>query len=97
VNNAQAMASSGVGWTGTARDVVANLQPLADLAAAGRLDSLTEHLNLLLFAGRMSNSLKQELLEAMTTVGGNDTASHMNRARVAVFLALATPEYLVQR
>ena len=28
---------------------------------------------------------------------GSDAASHLNRARLALFLALAAPEYLVQR
>ncbi|PTT89245.1 hypothetical protein DBR42_08250 [Pelomonas sp. HMWF004] len=97
VNLAQRMASTGVGSTGTQFDVVASLQPLADMVAAGRLDALIDHLNLLLYAGRMSTSLRQDLMEAMLNVGGTDAEAHLNRARVAVFLALASPEYMVQR
>ena len=37
------------------------------------------------------------LVDAMGGVQGNDTGSHLNRARVAVLLALASPEYMVQR
>ncbi|MDH4481143.1 MAG: DUF1800 family protein [Rhodoferax sp.] len=96
-NTALAMAGTGLGWTGTRTDVTANLQPLADLSAVGDVDGLIERLNLLLYAGRMSATLKQDLLESVTSVWGNDAASHLNRARVAVFLALASPEYLVQR
>ena len=97
VNTAQAMAGNFLGWTGGSADVKADLQPLADLAAAGDVDGLIERLNLLLHAGGMSSALKQDLLEAVTSVYGNDAVSHLNRARVALFIALASPEYLVQR
>ena len=97
VNTALAMAGSGLGWTDTGNDVKANLQPLADLSTAGDVDGLIERLNLLLYAGGMSATLKQDLLESVTSVFGNDAASHLNRARVALFIALASPEYMVQR
>ena len=97
VNSAMAMAGNGLGWTGTANDVAADMQPLALLSTAGDVDGLIERLNLLLYAGRMSATLKQDLLEAITGVPGNDAASHTQRARVATFIALASPEYLVQR
>ena len=41
--------------------------------------------------------LRTDLLDAIGGVGGSDAASHLNRARVAVFIALSSPEYLVQR
>jgi uncharacterized protein (DUF1800 family) len=96
-NTALAMASYGVGWNGIGADVVADLTPLADLAGAGNLDGLVDRLNLLLFGGRMGAELRQTILEAMGSVQGNTPASHTNRARVALFLALASPDYLVQR
>jgi len=96
-NTALSMAGSGLGSTGTAKDVAADLTPLANLAAAGQIDALIEHLNVLLYAGRMSATLKQDILDAATGVPGNTSDSHMNRARVALFIALAAPEYLVQR
>jgi len=94
---ALAMAGSGLGWTGTRKDVAANFAPLADLAAAGNVDGLIERLNLLFFSGRMGTPLKQDILDAVTSVPGNTAASHLSRARVALFLALASPDYLVQR
>lgn len=97
INTALSMAGNGLGWTGSAADVIADLKPLADLSASGEVESLIERLNLLLYAGTMSVTLKQDILEAVTSVYGNDAASHLNRARVALFLALASPEYLVQR
>jgi len=97
VNMAERMAGYGLGWAGSQSDVTAQMQPLADLVAAGQLASAVDRLNLLLYAGRMSGTLKQDLMDAMISVSGNDASSHLNRARVAVFLALASPEYLVQR
>ncbi|MFT7723284.1 MAG: DUF1800 family protein [Roseateles sp.] len=97
INQAERMASTGLGWVGTQSDVVAQLHPLSDLVASGQLASVVERLNLLFYAGRMSGTLKQDLMDAMISVSGADASSHMNRARVAVFLALASPEYLVQR
>jgi len=97
VNLAMNMAGGGLGWTGTTRDVSSNLEPLATLSANGNVDGLIDRLNLLLFAGRMSATLRQDLLDAITGVVGNTAESHVNRARVALFLALASPEYLVQR
>ena len=97
VNTAESMAGNGLGWTGSANDVSTTLAPQVALAAAGNLDGLIQNLNLLLFAGRMSATLRTDLLDAVAGVGGSDAASHLNRARVAVFIALSSPEYLVQR
>jgi len=97
VNLAMNMAGNGLGWNGTAADVSSTLDPLVALAASGNVDGLIDRINLLLFDGRMSSALRQNLLDAVTSVVGNTTASHLNRARVALFLALASPEYLVQR
>jgi uncharacterized protein (DUF1800 family) len=91
VNMAQRLAGNGLG------DVTAQLQPLADLVATGQLQAVVDRLNLLLYAGRMSSTLKQDLMDAMISVNGTDAASHLNRARAALFLALASPEFLVQR
>ena len=97
VNLAERMAGTGLGWTSTQNDVAANLQPLVDLLNAGQVADVIERLNLLLYAGRMSSTLKQDLIDAMVSVGGTTAAAQLNRVRVAVFLALASPEYLVQR
>jgi uncharacterized protein (DUF1800 family) len=97
VNTAENMTGTGLGWTGTARDVSSTLAPQLALATAGDVDGLIQNLNLLLFAGRMSTTLRNDLLDAVTGVRGNDAASHLNRARAAVFIALSSPEYLVQR
>ena len=58
---------------------------------------MIERLNLLMLAGQMSPSLRQELLDAIADIRGTTASSHLNRARVALFLTMASPEYLVQR
>ncbi|MBL8352192.1 MAG: DUF1800 family protein [Burkholderiaceae bacterium] len=97
VNQAENMAGSGMGWTGTARELSSGYDVQAALVAAGNVDGLLQNLNQLLFAGRMSTALRQQILDAVGGVNGNTGASHLNRARVAVFVALSSPEYLVQR
>ena len=97
VNMAMRMAGGGLGWTNATQDVSSTLAPLVTLSTAGNVDGLIERINLLLFAGRISAAMRQDLLDATTSVGGNTAASHLNRARVALFLALSSPEYLVQR
>jgi len=96
VNMAMAMTTSGLGWTPTGKDVSTSLDTLVGFAAASDVDGLIERLNLLLFAGRMSASLRQDMLDAVTAVTGIYPTANLNRARVALFLALASPEYLVQ-
>jgi uncharacterized protein (DUF1800 family) len=97
VNRAAQMVGVGLGWNGTTNDVSTTLAPQLALVTAGNIDGLIQNLNLLLYNGRMSAALKQDLLEATTSVSGITPANHLSRVRVAVFLALASPEYLVQR
>jgi uncharacterized protein (DUF1800 family) len=97
VNKAEALSGNGLGWTGTANDVSSNYSTLAGLSATGNLAGMLDHLNLLMFAGRMSPTLRQAILDAIGGVGGSDSASHLYRARVAVFIALASPEFITQR
>ncbi len=97
VNRAYAMSASGVGWNGSTADVSSTYTSLAALAAQGDANGVVQQLNLLLFAGTMSSSLQQALIEGMAGVLGTDAASHLNRARMAVFVALASPEFVVQR
>jgi uncharacterized protein (DUF1800 family) len=97
VNKAEALSGNGLGWTGTTNDVSSNYSTLAGLSATGNLAGMLDHLNLLMFAGRMSATLRQSILDAIGGVGGSDSASHGYRARVAVFIALASPEFITQR
>ena len=97
LNTAEAMAGTGLGWTGTANDVATDLAALSQLAHSGSLTAMADHLNLLLLGGRMSTGLRQALQDAVGGVAGSDASSDLNRARAAVFMVLASPEYLVQQ
>jgi hypothetical protein len=96
-NRAQGMAGSGLGWNGSVNDVRSLYTAQAELVAAGNMTALLDQLSLLLYAGRMSTDLRQAILDGVGGVAGIDAASHLNRARVAVFLALASPEYAAPR
>lgn len=96
VNRTESMAGGGLGWNGNAADVVADYGPLVALLNGGNVSSVVQQLNKMLFAGRMSVGLQASILEAMGGVGGNDAASQLNRARIAVFVALSAPEFTTQ-
>ena len=97
VNRVEAMVGWGLGWNGNSTDVSATLAAQAQLAAAGNLEALVQNLDVLLFAGRMSPALRQDLLDAIAGVGGTDANSHTQRARIAVYVAMSSPEFLAQR
>ncbi|MEY4752628.1 MAG: hypothetical protein RJA44_303, partial [Pseudomonadota bacterium] len=97
VNLAEAMGGDGLGWTGSGREIVANYAPLVDRLLTGDLNGLLDDLDLLLFNGGMTAELRRAIVDAMATVSGNDAGSQLNRARMAVFIALASSDYLVQR
>jgi uncharacterized protein (DUF1800 family) len=97
VNVAEAMGSAGLGWNGGARELAPNYSGLATLLTAGDPAGMVNQLDLLMFGSQMSIELRQAIFEAISTVGGTDANSQLNRARMAVFIALASPEYLVQR
>jgi hypothetical protein len=58
---------------------------------------LVDDLNLLLFAGRMSLGLRNNILDAMSGVSSTSVNRDRDRARIAIFIAMASPEYAVQK
>jgi hypothetical protein len=90
------MAGGGIGWNGTGADVVVDYSPLVAKLNSGNANQLVQELNLRLFAGRMSPALQAAVAHAMGGVGGSDAASQLNRARIAVFVAMSSPEFTVQ-
>lgn len=76
-----------------------------ELAVASDANALADRMNRLLLNGSMSATLKSKILTAVTSVaipGGTATqaqinAALLNRAKLAVFVTMASPEYLVQR
>ncbi|MFM2056647.1 MAG: hypothetical protein RLY71_1032 [Pseudomonadota bacterium] len=97
VNLAESMSGIGLGRAGTVGEVAADYSALANRLASSDVAGLLDDIDLLLFGSTMSPELRRLLVETMASVGGSDAASQLNRARMAVFIALASSEYLVQR
>lgn len=75
-----------------------------ELAVANDATVLTERMNLLLFAGLMSDTLKTKIVTAVNTVSipasgtpAQVDAAKLNRVKLAVLLSMASPEYVAQR
>lgn len=97
VNTVEAMSSWGLGWNGKSTDVTADFAPQLRLIATGDVQTLVANLNLLLFAGRMSPELQRDIVDAVGGVNGNDADSQLNRARIAAYVAMSSPEFQIQR
>lgn len=96
INMAEAMAGSGIAWTGSANDVVANYSAQAALAGGNDMGVLLDQLNLLLVGGRMTQSLRLQLIDMMSQIPTTNTDGPLFRARAAIFLTLASPEFVFQ-
>jgi len=98
INLAEGMSNWGIGWNGNSPDIVASFATQAALIAAADIDGLLDNLNLLMFAGTMSATTRQDIIEAVSgSITSETAASNLERARLAVFIALISPEFLVQR
>jgi uncharacterized protein (DUF1800 family) len=78
----------------------------AELALADQPAALLDRVNLLLMSGNMSSRLRTKILSAVTSIaipaasGSNAaqvTTAKTYRVHLAIFLAMASPEYLVQK
>lgn len=96
INMAEAMAGSGLGWNVSANDVVANYQTQVSLANSTNLAMLPDQLNLMLLGGRMTPELRQQIVDIMSQLDTASSDGALSRARAAVFLTLASPEFLFQ-
>jgi len=100
LNTMQTTINSGIGSSSDVRSTYA-----AEIALASDPAALTQRMNKLLLYGNMSAVLRSRIEAAVTGVtipGGTATqaqidAALLNRAKLAVFLTMASPEYLVQR
>jgi uncharacterized protein (DUF1800 family) len=100
-NTLQTVITSGIG---SGNDVRANFA--AEIAVANTPDVLVERMNTLMLYGSMSAGLRQRITEAVTGVtvpaatGTNQAAidtALLNRARLALYLTMVSPDYLIQR
>jgi hypothetical protein len=106
LNTMQAAIGTGIGSVptgGTGPDIQSSYTK--EVAVANDAAALADRMNLLLLYGQMSSTLRQRLIDAINGVpipGGTATQAQintalLNRAKVAVFLTMSSPEYLVQR
>ncbi|MES2295617.1 MAG: DUF1800 family protein [Pseudomonadota bacterium] len=87
--------------TGISRDLKADYS--AELALADQPSKLVDRVALLLMAGQMSDTLRGQVLAAINSVAISATdataaaTAKKNRVYLAVFLTMASSEYLVQK
>jgi uncharacterized protein (DUF1800 family) len=89
---------------GTATNNVRDVQPdySAEIALADTPDKLVDRVNLLLVAGNLAADTRQTIIDAVTAVTiptdatKADTA-RKNRVRLAIFLTMASSDYLAQK
>lgn len=99
-NTMQTAIGTGLGTGSDVRSAYAVEVTLADDPAL-----LADRMNRLLLYGQMSSALRTAIIDSVTSVaipGGTATqaqidAAKLNRARLAVYLTMVSPEYLVQR
>jgi len=100
LNTMQTTIDAGIGTTvNGARDVRANYAP--EIALANDPGALVDRMDLILMSGRMSPATRTRIVEAVSAVNipatGNQTTALTNRAKLAIYMTMASPEYLVQR
>jgi uncharacterized protein (DUF1800 family) len=100
LNTMQTTIDAGIGATvNNARDVRPNYA--AEIALANDPAALADRMNLLLMGGSMSPTLKSRIVQVVSSVNlpqtGSQTAALTNRTKLAIYMTMASPEYLVQR
>ncbi|AZZ98851.1 DUF1800 domain-containing protein [Pseudoalteromonas sp. R3] len=69
----------------------------AEQALAGDSDALINRLDLLLCAGQLSATSKQQIKQILQTVAQNDEAEPLRLVHLAILLVMTSPDYLVQK
>ena len=103
LNTLQTTIDAGAGATvNGARDVRSTYA--AEVALASDPGALVDRVNLLLMNGRMSGGLRTRILEALGSINVPTTGAQTtintaltNRAKLAIYMTMASSEYLVQR
>ncbi|WP_276309998.1 DUF1800 domain-containing protein [Phenylobacterium kunshanense] len=105
LNTLQTTVDSGIGTrSGGVSDVRADYAPL--VALGGDVDALVSRVDLLLTHGQMAGATRSRIVQAVGGVsvpaatGSNQaaiTTALTNRAKLAVYMTMASPDYLVQR
>jgi uncharacterized protein (DUF1800 family) len=100
LNTLQGAIGNGIG---TSSDIKAAYT--REMALANDASALTDRVNRMVLNEQMSSTLRSRIIDSVNGVaipGGTATqaqidAALLNRAKLAVFLAMASPEYIVQR
>ncbi|TFW29803.1 DUF1800 domain-containing protein [Duganella callida] len=95
--------NSGTGGASGVPDLVPNYT--AERALVSQPEALVDRVKLLLLNGNMSSSLRNQILSAVKSVqdpavatnAADATVSRDSRVSLAIFLAMASPEYVVQK
>lgn len=100
LNTMQTTIDAGIGTaTGGVRDVRSAYA--AEIAIAADAGALADRMNLLLLAGKMSPTLRSRIVDSVNSIAvpatGSQTAALTNRAKLAIYMTMASAEYLVQR
>lgn len=102
LNYMRSAVQNGAGtYVTSARDVQPNYA--AEIALADTPDKLLDRVNLLLMYNQMSGTLRAQILAAMNSVAISTTnataaaTARKNRVYLAIYLTMASPEYLVQK
>lgn len=98
LNYMRSVITSGIGATANgARDIQADYS--AELALASNPDALVDRVNLLLAAGNLSTTTRNRIRDAVASVAigtANPTNDQRNRVNLAIYLTMASPEYIYQ-
>ncbi len=98
LNYMQSVVGSGAGRapaSGQPRDIQPDYG--AEIALASNPEALIDRLDLLLTHGAMSAATRARIAEALASISPASSTGLANRAKLAVFLTLASPDYLAQR
>lgn len=100
LNTMQTTIDAGIGTaTGGVRDVRSAYA--AETAIAADAGALADRMNLLLLAGKMSPTLRTRIVDSVNSIAvpttGSQTTALTNRAKLAIYMTMASAEYLVQR
>ncbi len=68
-----------------------------EIALANNADQLVDRVKLLLTAGQMTDATRTSIRDAVATIPTTAANAALNRAKLAIYLALAAPEFIVQK
>jgi hypothetical protein len=100
-NTMQTAIGSGIGTSSDVRSAYTR-----EVAIANDANALADRMNRMLLNGRMSSTLRARIVESVNGVaipaatGSNQAAidtARLNRARLAAYMTMVSPEYLIQR